>query len=506
MVFYMADGTTVSVAPKFTGSSYLDTASGNVGTILGVDDEDMPIIHELLRVWREKYPRNLIRGAYYDCKERFKDFGISIPDQIKNKVEAMIGWPELAVRSLSDLSDLEGFSVSGDDTMGVNDLFEDNQLDVATSELIVSAYKHSCSFLTIAADPENPDRISMIPRSADWSAGIWDRRNHRLAAALTITEDDKDGRICAFNVWLPGKVYECSGHLTPWRAEKIETNFDQPTAVALAYDRQMDRPFGHSRISRSLMSLVDAGFRTVVRMEASAEFYSVPKLWFIGANRDAFSSNTWTSLIQAINAITADENGELPQLHQVQQASMTPHSDMLKTLAMLVASQTRVPVDYLGITLDNPTSAEAMASAERRLTRIADKQNVAFGRELKRAMGIAVALREGANTIPDSMRDVHPVWAPTREISDAARADAFTKIADKITGYADSDVGFERLGLTREEITRLRADQQRQKSEQRIDQLMDRSAASSEVTDGSEQSGSAGTGESAASSETGETA
>ena len=91
MVFYMADGTTVSTAPKFTGSSYLDTASGNIGAILGVDDEDMPIIHELLRVWREKYPRNLIRGAYYDCKERFKDFGISIPDQIKNKVEAMIG-------------------------------------------------------------------------------------------------------------------------------------------------------------------------------------------------------------------------------------------------------------------------------------------------------------------------------------------------------------------------------------------------------------------------------
>ena len=220
MVFYMADGTTISTAPKFTGSSYLDTASGNIGTIIGVDDEDMPIIHELLRVWREKYPRNLIRGAYYDCKERFKDFGISIPDQIKNKVEAMIGWPELAVRSLSDLSDLEGFSISGDDTMGINDLFEDNQLDVTASELIVSSYKHSCSFLTIAADPEDPERISMIPRSADWSAGMLDRRNHRLAAALTITEDDKDGRICSFNVWLPGKVYECSGRPLPWRAEK----------------------------------------------------------------------------------------------------------------------------------------------------------------------------------------------------------------------------------------------------------------------------------------------
>lgn len=166
---------------------------------------------------------------------------------------------------------------------------------------------------------------------------------------------------------------------------------------------------------------------------------------------------------------------------------MTPHSDMLKTMAMLVASQTRVPVDYLGITLDNPTSAEAMASAERRLTRIADRQNVSFGREIKRAMGIACALREGQHEIPDAMRDVYPVWAPTREISDAARADAFTKIADKITGYADSDVGLERLGLSHEEIVRLKADQQRQRSQRHIDQLIDSVTGSGkDVADGGE--------------------
>ena len=473
-------------APKITGSDYLDTASSSISRIRGVDDEDMPVIRELLRVWRNKYPRNLIRSAYYDCRERFKDFGISIPDQIKSRVEAMIGWPELAVRSLSDLSDFEGFSVGASDSLGVRELFDDNQLDVLAGELIVSAYKHSCSFLTIGADPDNADRIVMIPRSADWSAGIWDRKNHRLAAALTITEDDKDGRICGFNVWLPGKTYECSGRVQPWHAVKYETHLDQPSVVALAYDRQMDRPFGHSRISRSLMSLVDAGFRTVVRMEASAEFYSVPKLWFIGANKDAFAKNTWTSLIQAINAISYDEDDHVPELKQVNQASLQPHSDMLKTMAMLVASQTRMPVDYLGITLDNPTSAEAMVSAERRLTRIADRQNVTFGRELKRAMGIAVALREGTTSIPDTMRDIYPVWAPTREISDAARADAFTKIADKITGYADSDVGLERLGLSREEITRLRADQQHQRAKAQIDQLKTRLAESSrQQTDGS---------------------
>ena len=109
-------------------------------------------------------------------------------------------------------------------------------------------------------------------------------------------------------------------------------------------------------------------------------------------------------------------------------------------------------------------------------------------------MGIAVALREGANTIPDSIRDVHPVWAPTREVSDAARADAFTKIADKVTGYADSDVGLERLGLSRDEITRLRADQRKARAQNVVDQLKIRAAQNSqqqEASDESEQSESA---------------
>ena len=65
----------------------------------------------------------------------------------------------------------------------------------------------------------------------------------------------------------------------------------------------------------------------------------------------------------------------------------------------------------------------------------------------------------------------------------------FTKIADKVTGYADSDVGLERLGLSREEITRLRADQQRQRAKEQIDQLKARlaSAGGEEVQDGTQQ-------------------
>lgn len=501
---YLPGGGSIDTAPKVTGSSYLATESSNITRIQGVDGEDMAVIRQLLDVWRKKYPRNLIRTGYADAKERFKDFRISVPDSIKTKVSPMIGWPAKAVTSLADLSVFEGFSIpQGQDGHGIAEIADDNQLEVDVPEAIHSAYTHSCSFITIATDPENEDRIILMPRSADWSAAIWDRVHRRISAALTISSSDKDGRIDGFNVYLPGKVYECSGRPLPWRAERFDTNYDRVTVVPFVYDKQMNRPFGRSRISRTVMAQTDIAFRTVVRMEASAEFYSVPKLWFLGADQDAFSKDTWSSLISAINAISKDEDGDLPQIQQITQASMQPHSDMLKTIAMLAASEMSVPVDEMGITLDNPSSAEAMAAAERKLTRIADRQNTSFSRALKTAMEIAVCLREHLDEAPDDLRSIRPIWAPTREISDAARADSFVKMAGVVDGYADSEVGLAKAGLTHEEIVSLQADQKRIRAQNSIDQLKARViTASQEAPNGSEQSASesgtqAGVGEAA---------
>ena len=477
--FYLADGTRLDMAPKVNGSSFLSTSSSLIGPIIGVADEDMPVIRQLLKVWRDKYPRNLIRTAYYDAKERFRDFRISIPDTIKTKARPMIGWPAKAVRSLSDLSVLEGLSIPGDDNHGLKDLFDDNRLDVEIPQCIVSCYTHSCSFMTVSADPDDEDRIVFTPRSADWSSAIWDRMNRRIAAALTITENDAEGRITGFDVWLPRRVYRCRGRIMPWTAEAHETHLDECTVVPFIHDPQMNRPFGRSRINRTVMSLTDIGFRTVVRMEASAEFYSVPKLWFLGADRDAFSDDTWSSLISAINAIGKDEDGDLPQINQITQASMQPHSDMLKTVAMLAASEMSVPVDEMGITLDNPSSAEAMAAAERKLTRIADRQNRIFTRTIRDMLAIAIRLR---GEDPSDMRDVRPIWSPTREVSIGARADAFSKIAQVQPAFAQSEAGWRYAGFSQDDVASIISAVKTQQARGVLDQLVNGGADGGQPT------------------------
>lgn len=470
------------------GVSLLSVGSSHIPSIAGVPDDDMTTIRRLLDLWRAKYPRNLLRSAYYDAKQRFNNLGISIPEALAAKAGVVVGWPQKSVRALADKSVFEGFETPDGDPLGIERIVADNMLTTDVSEAVISCYKHSCSFLTIDYDPEDNDRVLITPRSADWSAALWDNTRKRISAALTITDSDKTGNITAFNAWMPGHNYACRRENGTWTTERQDNRLDRVAVVPLVYDKQGDRPFGRSRINRTLMNLTDMAMRTMIRMEASAEFYSVPKIWFLGLNRDAFNADTWNALVSSINAVSRDIDGNIPELKQVSQASMQPHGDMLETIAMLAAAETDIPAEQLGIRLTNPTSAEALAAAENQLTRTANRQNDRFGEQLMQALSMAVQLRDNTPGPPD-LSGVRPLWAPTREVSDAARADYYAKVAGVNGAWGDSDVGLSKLGLSHDELTSFRAYQQRVRAQDHIDQIRQQVAANrQEDSDGQSES------------------
>ncbi|KAB7129428.1 phage portal protein, partial [Bifidobacterium longum] len=303
------------------GNPYLSTGSSFMTHIANVPDNDMTDITRLLELWRNKYPRNLLRSAFYDAKQRFNNLGISIPNIVAQKAGVVVGWPQKSVRALADKSVFEGFeTAAGADNHGIDEIMRMNELETDMSEAVISCYKHSCSFLTIDYDPDDNERILITPRSADWSAALWDNDRRRIKAALTITDSDKWGNITAFNAWLPGRNYACMKTGYGWDAEPQYNRLDRVAVVPIVYDKQMDRPFGRSRINRALMNLTDMAMRTMVRMEASAEFYSVPKIWFLGLSRESFQQDTWSALVSSINAVSRDINGDIPELKQVSQA------------------------------------------------------------------------------------------------------------------------------------------------------------------------------------------
>lgn len=446
-------------------AGWLAIESAYANTIAGVDPDDQPTINELLKQWRRHYTRNTLRTSYYLAHYHYNGVAYSIPPAMKALAKPMIGWPNKAVRALADLSVFEGIDAPETLQTQVDDLVAANTFGVKIQQAIVSAYTHGCSFMTISGDG---DDIRITPRAADWSSALWDWGNDRIGAAMTIRDKDKDGYITRFDVWLPGKVYLCRRNSGTWQAERIETGFDQPTVVPIVSDQQLYRPLGSSRITRPLMALTDLGLRTLVRMEATAEFYAAPRIWFLGANKGQVSPDTWGSIVSVINGIPAGRNGEKPELRQLTQASMQPHSDMLKTVALMVSSETDIPVNDLGITMDNPASAEAMAEAERKLSRTADRQNKRFGESIKSILAMALAA-QGADEA--DIRQLRPIWAPTKEASDAARADWYQKVASTNPAFADSDVGLSRAGLTWDEIAAYRAYERQRRTQNAIDEL-----------------------------------
>ena len=94
------------------GNPYLSTGSSSVTHIANVPDNDMTDITRLLELWRNKYPRNLLRSAFYDAKQRFNNLGISIPNIVAQKAGVVVGSPQKSVRALADKSVFEGFETA----------------------------------------------------------------------------------------------------------------------------------------------------------------------------------------------------------------------------------------------------------------------------------------------------------------------------------------------------------------------------------------------------------
>ena len=430
-----------------------------------MDPDDQPTINELLKQWRRHYTRNTLRTSYYLAHYHYKGVAYSIPPAMKALAKPMIGWPNKAVRALADLSVFEGIDAPETLQTQVDDLVAANTFGVKIQQAIVSAYTHGCSFMTISGDD---DDIRITPRAADWSSALWDWGNDRIGAAMTIRDKDKDGYITRFDVWLPGKGLpvppqrrHMAGRTHRNRLRPPHRRADRQRPAALPPPRlQPHHPPAHGpHRPRTAHPRAHGSDRRILRgtthmVPRSQQRPGKPR--HMGQHRQRHQRHP------------RRPQRRKPELRQLTQASMQPHSDMLRTVALMVSSETDIPVNDLGITMDNPASAEAMAEAERKLSRTADRQNKRFGESIKSILAMALAA-QGADEA--DIRQLRPIWAPTKEASDAARADWYQKVASTNPAFADSDVGLSRAGLTWDEINAHRAYEKQQRTQDAIDEL-----------------------------------
>lgn len=453
------------------------------GAELALNHSDAALLGELMRVWEAKRPRNLVRSVYYDGKAALKDFGISLPPQMRT-IEAALGWIAKGVHAVTDRSKLEGFvSTDGsDDPFDLSGLLFDNRFLVEFPAAAVSSAVHGCSFLTVSQGDTAAGEpgILVLPRAADASAAIWDRRKRALKGFLSVVDADDMGQVSHMIMHTPEKVVTLTKRPRAWHAEIRRNPLGVVSVSPLVHKYELGRPLGHSRITRAAMGYSDSALRTIVRAEVSSEFYSAPEYYLFGADVSSFVGNDkWSAIMGRMKAMDVEDGEDKPDLHRFAGASPQPHADQLRMWANLFADDQDLEVKFADSS--NPSSADAIFAAKETLITTTRDANTMWGYGAVQAMHLAVRLRDGLDVVPDSLRALSAQFTDPAIVSPSARADAFSKLATSIEGFGQSEVGMEYAGLTREQIVRFQSDQRRITAGARLDSLIAAAAATPEV-------------------------
>lgn len=441
----------------------------NALNISDVESKDLDEIKFLLDTNRARFATNYKRTLYCDTEQAFKDIGLAMPPQLK-KVNYVLGWSNMAVKKPAMRCQFDGLRLPGsDDPFELNQILDENHFGLEFGQAIQAANRHGVSLVTVAKGAPGESAVQIIGHSAESSACIWDRRTRRLRSALTISSVNEEGKPTEFVVYLKDKVLTCTkSKETGWSAKSQENRTGRVMAVPVKHDPQLTSPLGRSRLTRAVMRLNDVAVRTVARMEGNAEFYASPQLALLGVDYEAFygenavsDSEKFQLAMDRVLAISKDEDGDRPTLQQMQQATMTPHSDMLRSTAMLFTGETGIPPSSLGVIHDQPASAEAIRAAEHDLLIDVTYQNrYVLPASVKEIAVLVVMVRDNLREPPEEAWKLSSRFADPEFRSLSAESDAVQKLAQSMNNLAQWPVLMERI-FDGDQIERIQADARR---------------------------------------------
>ncbi len=443
----------------------------------------------MLSTIRRKGSRNKLRAQYVDDKKRLDKIGFSVPPHMVD-FQTPIGWAYKGIKVPASRIRPDGFTLPRPSTLldEVNATFEDNYLGAVERMAIESSLQHSVAFVFVTPGDTalgEPDVIVAARTALEATAEV-DARTNRVMLALEMVS------ATVALLYRPGKTLRVESTVNGWIVTKeIDGVPDFVPCVPYIWGWSLSRPFGRSRVTRPLMGYIDRGVRTMLRQEVTAEFFSAPQRALLGADEAHFTGpdgrriSPLEALIGGIWALpdTFDEDEQKlvrPDIKQLQQASMQPHSEMLKTIGLMVSSELSIPVSYLGIIHDNPSSADAILASESDMVAMVEhERDISYKIAHESLARTILAVKYGGITaaMAAELRGLQAHFADAGTPTRSARSDAALKYTQAFPN-GDPEVAMEEYGLTKSQIERNLAYAKRAAASTRLDALVAASKAS----------------------------
>lgn len=462
-------------------------ASRQVAAVLG---DELPAFQKVRKTLRARMRVNRIRDFYIEGDQAFKNMGIAVPPHLE-QFATVIGWPAKAIQVVSSRLSLEGFLLPGEsqedslmaEVMDANDLYSE------APQFHESSMQHGCAFVSVTqGNPLLGEPEALVRAySAKEASGLYSGRLRRLTHALTVDDYSPQGSAVEMNWWTAESRVRIWRDAVgdPWKAERLPHFFRRCPVVMMAYQQSISKKYGASRITRAIMTLTDQAARTSLRSEVAAEFFSAPQRWLMGADESAFEDEDgnklsgWESLIGSLLVISrpfknedGDELSEVnPQAGQFPQMSMQPHSEQMRSIAMQFAGEASIPVAYLGVIQDNPSSADAIRQLEQDLITVVDRATVNYTSAWRQIAQLCAQAVTNSREPVDAYRRIKPMWRDPSTPTQAATTQAVAALVQAGVLPADSEVTYKMLRLDEPTRAILRAEAAQRRAQATLEAL-----------------------------------
>ena len=460
-----------------------------IDKVMGLSSIDQDRLNKCVRVLKQHSQNNAKRSKYYDERITAADvnIGIAVPENMRTARDITCPWAKKAVSTLANRSVFDGF-VNTDDELVPNEMLDllnhlvsENDLTNRYRKFLRSELVHGVSFATVSRGLHNEPAAVVNIHSADKASAVWDNRLNRIEYGMAIS---KTGQLGGNGLDVPlivdlytdeATIQIMRFDLSTWHATYMPHAAGRPLMEPLSYMPDELHPFGQSRISEPVMSIIDGYLRARLRMEIGAELFTSPQKVISGADDDAFEMDKMESYITKILLLGKDEDGDVPHVSLLQASSMQPHIDVMRNLAAQFAGATNTPISELGVIHDNPSSAQAMFAAAEPLIIEAIGLNADNGVALRNIaiLMLAIALNERAEILLPLRYSIQPKFKNPSMPSMVANADSAVKICASCPSFAGTPTYWEMLGFNAADIERIQSDIAKQESKAAINALVD---------------------------------
>lgn len=399
-----------------------------------MSDED--ILKTLITLHDKQIGQLKIWDAYYEGEQPLSYMHPDLVQQLEGQVrQVVINWPQMVVDALEERLDIEGFrrpdQVSGDDDLW--NIWQASDMDAGSQRAHVEALALGHSYVTVGAGDSPDDPPIITDESALDVIATTDPRTRKTAAAVRRWSSDPDAwpskPADMATLYLPGSTVEYQRQADgSWvEQERDDHGLGEVPVVPIVNRLRRKRPHGVSEL-KLVTSLSDAACKIATDMMVGANFHALPRYWATGISESDFvdEQNNPISVWKSVTGRIWSTEQEQAHLGQFSPSDLSNFHKTLDALAQLVASLCGLPPHFLGMSTDNPASAEGITASENRLVKRAERKQGMFDCGWEEVMRLSHRFYTGA--WDPTLKRLETAWRNPRTPTVAQRADAAVKL------------------------------------------------------------------------------